>query len=379
MCLYALYEALPGFCIAYILGHTHSWSVSAVISQPASQHSWRAQRRLPVICWGATLPYSTISKTKLNCTKCLCRRGSRDAAGADGKEVLWDAIQMRDSMAVKQLLDADAGLSGRVPGRTPLHDAAAEAWLDAIYQLLEAGASASAADNAGRTPLHDAAFKGNTTAVDILIAAGGIASVSVSDSKGCTPLHDAAARGIAVIAKVGAVESLLAAGASVTAADQEGRTPLHVAIASLQKGGTPTAQRSWQDLVEVLPRGGGDACALDAAGRTPLLLAAEQGHSSIVETILVVSTAPLPAHHLAAAQQAANAAGHAGTAAVLAAALAELRMIVGAAAGSAGAGSSAQGGAAAAAAAAAASEAFSTAAAPCGCCRHRGCRGCCSG
>lgn len=112
-------------------------------------------------------------------------------------------------MAVKQLLDADAVLSGRVPGRTPLHNAAAEACLDAIDQLLEAGASASAADNAGRTPLHDAAFKGNTTAVDLLIAAGGIASVSVSDSKGCTPLHDAAARGIAVIAKVGAVESLI--------------------------------------------------------------------------------------------------------------------------------------------------------------------------
>jgi ankyrin repeat protein len=254
------------------------------------------------------------------------------AAGADGAAALRDAVRAEDTRAVKQLLGAVTMTSALCKavsgadedGRTPLHIAAYSEF--AVKLLLDAGAAVSAADKQGRTPLHEATVVGEDETLELLIAAR--AAVAAADKQGRTPLHEAAAAGHAAT-----VELLLAAGATVHAADKDGTTPLHDAACwGSEDDGTSHArtdhrpdkaawkkklQQQRKEAVRLLMASEADACTADAACRTPLLLAAERGRSSIVEVLLSTSSKQVQAGRIAAVQQAAIDAGHTDTAAVL--------------------------------------------------------------
>jgi ankyrin repeat protein len=63
-------------------------------------------------------------------------------------------------------------------------------------------------------------------------------------------------------------------------------------------------QQQREETVNMLLRGGADARATDAAGRTPLLLAEAAGNTSVVKALLAASTSTVQANRIAAAQQA---------------------------------------------------------------------------
>lgn len=74
-------------------------------------------------------------------------------------------------------------------GRTPLHNAAADANEEGVRQLLDAGADPNAKDDNGWSPLHFAAQSNVKTILKLLVDAG--AEVDSIDSYGNTPLSRA--------------------------------------------------------------------------------------------------------------------------------------------------------------------------------------------
>ncbi|CAN0364277.1 unnamed protein product [Pylaiella littoralis] len=158
--------------------------------------------------------------------------------------------------------------------RAPLEHAAARGNFDLVDRLLKAGANGSAGWRGcrGRTLLDAAALGGNGDVVSALLRAGcgpDVNVVSVSSKRSALHLS-------AVCGHETAARKLMLAGAEVNhkdAADKCG--PLHIAAAGGHK-----------DLVSDLLIGGACPNARDVYGRTPLHSAAMLGHSSIVSMLL---------------------------------------------------------------------------------------------
>lgn len=130
-----------------------------------------------------------------------------------------------------------------------MHLAAAQCSPRGISLLLANGASVNARDNWGRTPLHAT----------------------------CASCHNKKSRGggDADIALLECVELLLSSGALEDARDAKGQTALHLA-----------ALASNLSAVRALLAAGASAVA-DDAGNSPLHLAAAQGHSDIIQLLVV--------------------------------------------------------------------------------------------
>ena len=128
------------------------------------------------------------------------------------------------------LLATPCGDSTARSFQPPLHAAAADCsprGFAALQALLMAGADPTQKDGAfhRRTPLHVAAAAGHTRALALLLDAGAWEDLFVGDSEGNTPLHAACAgRGEAAGA---AVELLLSHGGDASAINNAGRAPVH--------------------------------------------------------------------------------------------------------------------------------------------------------
>jgi len=157
------------------------------------------------------------------------------------------------------------GRTSKARGRTPLHEAAANASKAAVIEfLVAAGADVNALDSNGHAPLHAAAWDNPRPEIaTALIAAG--ADIEARDPDGYvppgraandrTPLLMALYRGAK--GSVAVVEVLLRAGANLEQTDGTLRTALHIAAIWM-----PAA-------FPLLLRLGADPNALDASGRTP--------------------------------------------------------------------------------------------------------------
>ena len=137
-------------------------------------------------------------------------------------------------------------------GNTPLHKAVVIENLEAISDLLAAGADLEARNQNGLTPLHYAAIGGDFEVISTLLAAG--ADLEARDQDGLTPLHYAASGGSPEV-----ITTLLAAGADLRAQAQVDVTPLHIAAS----GGSPEA-------ITTLLAAGADPLARDMGGRRPI-------------------------------------------------------------------------------------------------------------
>ncbi len=177
--------------------------------------------------------------------------------------------------AVAAISDADE-LVLQIPhwlyrGDTPLHLAAAGLRLEALKALLDRGAPADPVNRRGAAPLHYACDPrpswgrswspaGQREVIGRLIGAG--AAVDRADRGGVTALHRAVrAR------SVGAVETLLAAGASPQARTRDrGSTPLHMVVTSTGAGGTARTSVQLIKIARLLMAAGANLNDLDDAG-----------------------------------------------------------------------------------------------------------------
>jgi hypothetical protein len=80
-----------------------------------------------------------------------------------------------------------------MPGRTPLHNAAAGGFNDLLVRLIKQGANPNAKDIYGSTPLHEAVFHGHRDTVTLLLSNG--ANINHRRPDGAAPLHIAREQG----------------------------------------------------------------------------------------------------------------------------------------------------------------------------------------
>uniref|UniRef100_A0A8C6K9Y3 Ankyrin repeat domain 28 n=1 Tax=Nothobranchius furzeri TaxID=105023 RepID=A0A8C6K9Y3_NOTFU len=199
-------------------------------------------------------------------------------------------------------------------GQTPLMLSVLSGHIECVYSLLNKGANVEAKDKLGRTALHRGAVTGHEECVEALLQHS--TNFLAQDCKGRTPIHLAAACG-----HIGVLGGLLHAAQSVETlpilTDREGYTPLHWAcynghdtcvevlleqeifqkaegnpFSPLHCAVTPLHAAAFADHVEclqlLLSHNAQVNCA-DAAGKTPLMMAAENGQNNAVE--LLVSSA----------------------------------------------------------------------------------------
>ncbi|MBI3470112.1 MAG: ankyrin repeat domain-containing protein [Candidatus Solibacter usitatus] len=159
-------------------------------------------------------------------------------------------------------------------GLRPLLEAIAADDLGALGRSLRADPSlAGAADGAGSTALMHAAGRGSLAAMNTLLEAG--APVEAKNRRGATALFWA-------LGELEKVALLVSRKASAVAKTNQGRTPLHNAVRLNSGAGT----------VPLLLAKGADVNARDAAGVTPLYLAAMEGRLESVRLLLAAGARP---------------------------------------------------------------------------------------
>ncbi|KAM3862137.1 uncharacterized protein ankrd50l [Diretmus argenteus] len=243
-----------------------------------------------------------------------------DKADREGRTALIAAAYMGHREAVEILLDHNANVNlADGDGRTALSVAAlcvptaagVKGYGEVASLLLERGADPGHRDCDGMTPLLLAAYEGHEDIVELLLEAGADVDetagpdASAPAAAAVTPLLAAAAMG-----HIRTVGRLLFWGAAVDGIDGEGRTALSLAAArgsvesvrALLDRGLDENHKDdlgWTPLHAAACEGYRAVCAalteqgsmarvgeMDIEGRTPLILAAQEGHCSTARLLL---------------------------------------------------------------------------------------------
>jgi ankyrin repeat protein len=234
-----------------------------------------------------------------------------DAKDKFGETPLHEAARIGDTAILRLLLKDPAKLRARLEAQsgddrifTALHAAAHSGRAEAVRFLLDLGADPEAKGTGGFTPLHLGADAGHLEVVEELLGRstrGGDRPEAGFRARGgswqATALHFAALRGHDDV-----VKSLLGHGADAKARDSGGASPLHWAAGlrddavRLERpdqayGDLPGRARALEQLVRR------DASAIDAPddeGRTPLDIAARDGHLKMVDLLIKQGAGVVP-------------------------------------------------------------------------------------
>jgi ankyrin repeat protein len=189
---------------------------------------------------------------------------------AAGKSDVADAVQKRDTAAVRALLKERVDVNAaQYDGATALHWAAHWDDVEIAELLIRAGADVNAANDYGVTALALACTNRSDTLVEKLLAAR--ANPNAAQLTGVTPLMECARTGT-----LAGVKSLLARRASVHAAHAKtGQDALMWAVA----GKHP-------ELVKLLIEHGAEVRTRSKGGFTPLMFAARSGDEDSARMLL---------------------------------------------------------------------------------------------
>ena len=203
-------------------------------------------------------------------------------------ELMW-AASKGDISAIQRLVVEGADLDGAdYDGRTPLHLAAAEGRIGVVQYLIGQKVDVNPRDRWGGTPLDDANTNFREDVIEFLQAHGALhyhskenftwlgglddESKAVSlqvDSDRIAQVIWAASRGV-----LGAIQRLVARGVDLNGSDYDGRTPLHLAAA---QGHEHLVQFFINHKLYLNPR--------DRWGNTPLEDAVRHGHTAIASLL----------------------------------------------------------------------------------------------
>ena len=190
----------------------------------------------------------------------------------DGYTALLAAVENASADVMEVLIDAGADIEAKCnDGRSPLLKASECGNLQVVKMLVKAGAGVCVTDDKGLTCLSLAVAYGHTETVRSLLCMPEV-DVNQSNNSGSTSLHHAVAQKHSDV-----VELLIDAGADIEVKYNEGRgcSPLHVA-----------SQCGKLRDVEALLKAGAGVCVTDNFGETCLSLAAANGQTETVRTLL---------------------------------------------------------------------------------------------
>ena len=195
----------------------------------------------------------------------------RQLGGSFGPIMACSAAARGDVEELRMLLASGLKLSDMVDydGRTAMHLAACNGRAEVLQFLLGSGMPAAPVDRWGGTPLSDAVEHGHETCASMLKGAGASLDQSGSDQRGSKRLFELAAKGDATH-----VRRMLAHGTSPNVCDYDRRTPLHVAAAE----GHSAVAAALLDF-------GADAYARDRWNLTPADDAIKHGDPSLISLL----------------------------------------------------------------------------------------------
>ncbi|XP_063851013.1 ankyrin-2-like isoform X2 [Scylla paramamosain] len=236
----------------------------------------------------------------------------------DGWTALHFAARLGHQQCVAALMPVTPPTPAHLEAYTPVHAASFKGHVEVLKQLAGAGWPLTARDSYGNTPMHRAAAGGNLTCLQWLMQQGG--DPSVQNNAGHTPLDEELVTAVREGDEAG-VRSALNRGArpEVIVPTNDGASWNLLSLAaskghhhllprlleaglSIEGGGTTdrtplmeAAECGHTQTVKALLKLGGNPLSMNSIGWTALHFAARQGHHHCVAALIPV-TPPPPAH-----------------------------------------------------------------------------------